>query len=164
MTRGNTTSDTLSHWKPTGVGPHTLSIPVDAGTVTVTAERCEGLAARLISVAATTGRIDACTPAELSERAGRIAGRVSAVLEPLKVYEVDGSAGAALLRSQTPEVRYGQTRYFEVKLIGHQSAELRKYCVEEGKPGRSADPYTLTHEVVEKIAGHFLATDAGLLG
>jgi hypothetical protein len=35
---------------------------------------------------------------------------------------------------------------------------LRRYRVEEGKPGRAAEPYTLTHEVVEKIAGHFLDT------
>jgi hypothetical protein len=156
MTPVDTIAEQLARWRPTGPGPHEQSLAHGGAVVRVAAQQCDALAARLTEVTVTAGPPRACTPAELTDRAVRAAGRVTSLLDPLKVYEVDAGAGVAVLRSASPEAKAGQTQFYEVLLRGLHEAEVRRYASGTGKAGRVAVPFTLTHEAIAKLADDLL--------
>ncbi len=153
MTRDEKILEALTAWQPQGDGPHSHSITLDApgAAIGITADRADVLSCELRELTATTGPSRACTPAELTERAVTTAGRVTGLLEPLKIYEVDATAGQALLRSATPTQRGDRLFYYELILTGHHAANLKRYSSGKPKTSRENVPYVLTHETIAKL-------------
>lgn len=151
MTLENTIRESLAGWRPNGEGPHTRSIAFGDVSVELAAAQCDALAARLWSLRVTRHLSETDSAGDLADRAARLANRVTGLLEPLRVYEVDRLGDRALLRSATPDQSDGATQFHELLLSGRLEAELKRYRVEAGESKRSAVPYTLTHEVIGKV-------------
>jgi hypothetical protein len=92
------------------------------------------------------------TPAiELRTRAEQLCHRVTGLLEPLRLVEVDQLHNTALLRSEEPG-RLGHERfYYEVLLEGDRSVVRRYQTPQDGQPRRQQVAFTLTHETLAKL-------------
>lgn len=154
MTRDEKILESLAAWQPQGDGPHSHSIAMDSpgAAIGLTADRADALSCQLRELTATTGPSRPFTPAELTQRAMNTAGRVTGLLEPLKVYEVDANAGQALLRSATPTERAGRLHYYELILTGMNAANLKRYSSGKTQSAREGVPFVLTHETIAKLA------------
>lgn len=154
MTLADNLLERLAQWRESGPGPHVLRADLDGAGVALTAERTDALSAALWEMTVTTKDQSPCTAAELTERAVAVAGRVTGLLEPLKVYEVDAGRSVALLRSATPTKRGPDLFYHELTLTGRHSATLRRF---KSGPAKRADvPFALTHEATAKVVGDIL--------
>jgi hypothetical protein len=90
--------------------------------------------------------------------AERAAERVTGLLEPLKVLEVDAQRNEALLRSEEPARRGGGLFYYEVLLQGQGAAEVRRYRgPRQDEPRREQVAFALTHEAVAKLVADLTA-------
>jgi hypothetical protein len=163
MTLDETLLPKLAEWRPAGPGPHALHTPLTppGWALTLTADRAEtvGCLATELAVARPAGP-DPVSAAALTERAVRTAGRVTGLLEPLKVVEVDAARSEALLRSERPTVRGEAVQYYELLLRGSHAATLRRYQAPRTGPGkRAAVPFALTHETIAKLAADLTAAE-----
>src|SRR5437588_11355779 len=117
MTLENTLLQKLGEWKPPG-GRQTLTLPdADAGwTVSLTVERQDELSCQLWEMTVVRTLPPPATADALRSWADRAAGRVTGLLEPLKVVEVDVTRREALLRSDEPAQRGPGLFYYDVLL------------------------------------------------
>ncbi|HEX4590554.1 MAG TPA: hypothetical protein VH120_11525 [Gemmataceae bacterium] len=160
MTHDDALLNRLSEWRPEGAGPHSFGHTRENGwTVHATAESTDTVGCRLTELA--VGRPapeKPATAADLKKWGGRIAGRVTGLLEPLKLIEVDAARSEAVLRSEAPASRGTSVEYYEVLLRGRQSASLKRYKASRAGSGkRRAVPFALTHEAIAKIADDLTA-------
>jgi hypothetical protein len=160
MTQNDSLLNNLTEWRPAGSGPHSFGHALDTGwTVAVTADAADTVGCRLTELA-----VDRPAPAkpatapDLKRWAGRIAARVTGLLEPLKLIEVDATRSEAILRSETPAQRGTSIEYYEVLLRGRQAATLKRFKAPRSGAGkRRAVPFALTHEAIAKLAGDLTA-------
>lgn len=83
--------------------------------------------------------------------AGRVAGRVTYLMERVAAIETDGASGMALLRSVPPD-RRGETRaYYEIVLKSPGALTLMRYRYRNGDRTRTEVPCALTREVFERL-------------
>jgi hypothetical protein len=93
----------------------------------------------------------------LERWANGVARRVTGLMEPLRVLEIDIQRNEALLRSNEPTRRSADLFYYEVLLKGTQAASVRRY---QGNPDggrREQVPFGLTHEALAKLIGDLVA-------
>jgi len=99
---------------------------------------------------------------DIRQWAQRIAARVTSLLEPLQVLEIDSPRHQALLRSAAPAEHQESVTYFEVILDGTTSAVVRRYQATSlqanagAAPRRTQVPFALTHEGLLKLVGDLL--------
>jgi hypothetical protein len=79
--------------------------------------------------------------------------RVTGLLEPLRVVEIDSQRNEALLRSHEPSGRNMDLFYYEVLLKGTRAANVRRYKASRDGGHREQVPFALTHEVLAKFVG-----------
>jgi hypothetical protein len=152
MTLDETLLSKLNKWKPAGDGRQMLAIPDEGSgwSATVSADRCDDLsvAAWELTLRRTAGAVP-----DLRAWADCVATRVTGLLEPLRVVEVDPARSEAQLRSHKPTQRGDQRAYYEVMLTGGGDATLRRYQVAEGTGlHREQVAFALTHEALAKAA------------
>ena len=124
-------------------GPHRLSLHLSAlDTV--------GLACTALEFT-TSSRVE-WTSEGLGAWGERLAGRVSYLLEPLKVLEVDRDGGEVQIRSQNPTTRSEQRGYYEVRLFKQGTLKMGRYAFDEETRQRRCTPCQLTREVLERLA------------
>jgi hypothetical protein len=151
----------LAEWRPAGAGPHTCqnALATPGWTLSLTAERAETLGC--LATELTVRRRPAEQPvgaAALTQWAVRTVQRVTGLMEPLKLIEVDVTRSEALLRSEKPVGRGEAVQYYELLLHGEHTATLRRYQAPRTGPGkRSAVPFALTHEAIAKLAADLTA-------
>jgi hypothetical protein len=87
-----------------------------------------------------------------------VAARVSSLLEPLAVVEIDPLKNQALLRSATPARHGDDLFYHEVILTGTSQASVRRFqgFHEPGRPREQA-LFPLTHQALAKLAADLTA-------
>ena len=85
-------------------------------------------------------------------------GRITYLMEPLVVLEVDARAGEAELRSQVPTPRGGRRCFYEVRLRREGSLHLRRVAFDEQARTRQAVPCQLTTYVLERLAADPVAS------
>jgi len=144
----------LSEWRPAGGGRHSwaASFPDAGWTVRVAADRADTLSCLVWEL--TLGRTGE-PPAGLTLKAwaAAVADRVTGLLEPLKVYEVDEARNEAILRSEAPAKKGEALAYYEVRLGGLTSAAARRYTGSKTASSRTQVAFALTHEALAKLAG-----------
>lgn len=161
MIRSEAILPKLADWRPPGNGRHSLHIP-DEGSgwiAAVTADRNDVLGCltweltlRRTSAAAAA---DTCTLATWAKGA---AARVTGLLEPLKVIEVDVHKNEALLRSARPTRRGDCLCYYEIHLLGLTEASLRRYQAPTPESNRRQQVlFPVTHEALAKVAADLVA-------
>jgi hypothetical protein len=140
----------LADWRPDS-GPQTLEID-DAASgwkAVVSTDAVDTLGCRLHEVILT--RTTPLTGAgDLADQAQRIANRVSGLLEPLCLVEVDGEHDLAQLRSESPAKRGAALHYYEVLRHGDGTTRLNRYEASPAGP-RKAIGFALTHEALAKV-------------
>jgi hypothetical protein len=148
----------LAKWRPDGRQTLEVAAPEVGWAASVTADAADLVGCRLweVSLRRTGGQEP---PAgDLKARAEAVAGRVTGLLEPLQLIEVDASRGVALLRSATPTVRDETPFYYEVLLHAGGAADVRRYEGPHGEGTRRQQvAYTLTHEVLAKLIADLTA-------
>src|SRR5262249_6011764 len=90
----------------------------------------------------------------------RLAGRVSYLMEPLKVLEVDPAGGEVQIRSQNPTTRSEQRGYYEVRLFEDGTLRMERLAFDEATRQRRPIPCQFTREVLERLADDIAASVA----
>jgi hypothetical protein len=88
----------------------------------------------------------------------RFAGRVTYLMEPLKVLEVDAHGGEVQVRSQAPTPRDAARGYYEVRLFRTGGLRMERFIFDEATRQRRATPFQLTREVLERLADDIAAS------
>jgi hypothetical protein len=138
----------LVKWRPEGRAA--LEASGDGWSAAVAADCVEVVGCRLWELSLRrTGE----TPAvELQARAEQVCQRVTGLLEPLRLVEVDAQSNTALLRSEQPGQVGGDRFYYEVLLHGDGGSVLRRYQTPQaGQPRRQQVAFALTHETLAKL-------------
>jgi len=120
--------------------------------VEVTADCVDTLACRLWEVALRR-TVSPAEPAPLREQGETIAGRVTGLLEPLRLIEVDAEQGKTLLRSNSPAQREHAVAYYEVLRQADGHTRICRYQASNGSGKREQVAFTLTHEALAKLVG-----------
>jgi hypothetical protein len=95
-------------------------------------------------------RTDVAT-AGLEPWARRTADRVTGLLEPLRLIELDPTRDEAILRSQKPAQKQGEIQYYEMHMSGSGDATLNRYLASQDSPERKPIDFVLTHEALGKL-------------
>jgi hypothetical protein len=147
----------LADWQPPA-GRQTLAVATASGwSLAVSADRHDELGSLLWEL-----RLHLNQSPEgqnLTAWAQRVAGRVTGLLEPLKVVEIDVQKNQALLRSQDPSRRGERLCYYEVLLTGTQTATLSRYQAVPGNGKREQVAFALTNEAVAKLVADITADE-----
>jgi len=153
MTLANTVRQKLSEWRPEP-GRQDLTVTLKDGSLTLTADRREELGCLVWELG-----VQRPAPAgeTLQAWADRVAQRVTGLLEPLKVVEVDAQRNEGILRSTQPQARDEDVPYNEVHLQGTRRAVLRCYQA-QGTGRRQQIAFAVTHEAIAKLADDLAAT------
>jgi len=148
MTLENLLLRSLDKWRPASRASHTVDHPESGWRVTLDAALVDTVGVQLHGL-----RVARLHPLEstlsLRDRAEAIARRVSGLLEPLRLIEVDEGRGVAQLRSDAPAVRDAARRYYELLRRADGATDLARYEALDGP--RQAVPFTLTHEALAKL-------------
>lgn len=144
----------LADWSPPA-GRQTLNLPGESSgwSLRLTADRHDELGTLVWELG--LERSAAAPPAKnVADWAQHVGVRVTGLLEPLKVVEVDTVRDEALLRSQEPAHRGDKVFYYEVLLRGTRSALVRRYrALAEGNGRREQVVFALTREALAKFVG-----------
>jgi hypothetical protein len=157
MTPNATLRQRLAEWRPTS--EDVLTVTDGAWTAEVQAERCETLGCLVRELTLRHAPPEGATPPGLKEWAERVAARVTGLLEPLRLLEVDDVRRTAVLRSNEPARQDDELSYYELLLDGAGTANLRRYRASR-QPGvrREAVGFALTHDALAKLAGDVAAS------
>jgi hypothetical protein len=93
--------------------------------------------------------------------AGRVAGRVTYLIEEIAVVETDAAGESALLRSASPDRRGEARAYYEVVLRRSGVLTLTRYRYQNGDRERTEIPCLLTLEVFERLVDDLAETMRG---
>lgn len=146
MTLEKTLLQKLAEWRPTSAAaPLTVTTP-DGGTVGLTLERNEEIAARVREI--TLRRPQPVQ--DLRAWADRLCQRTTGLLEELALIEIDPGQGTAQLRSQEPTRRDEANSYYEVLLNAKGEASVRRFQAQVGTK-REQVGFALTHEVLARF-------------
>ena len=85
--------------------------------------------------------------------ASAIADRVTGLMEPLSVYEVDETRNEAIVRSEAPGRKGQALAYYELRLSGLTGAALRRFTASKSEGGRTQIAFPVTHETLAKLIG-----------
>jgi hypothetical protein len=144
----------LSDWRPSGVGRHSWAgaFPSAGWTVRLAADKTDTLSC-LVWELTLTRTAEPPETLTLQSWAAQIADRVTGLLEPLKVHEVDETSQEAVLRSEKPARKNDDLSYYEIRLNGLTSAVVHRYAANREVTGRTQISFALTHETIAKLAG-----------
>jgi hypothetical protein len=139
----------LANWRPAG-GRATLEVSSDGCTVALAVDCVDVVGCQLWELSL---RPAAETPAfELKTRAEQLCRRITGLMEPLRLVEVDVLGNVALLRSEEPGRRGDERFYYEVLLYGNGGSVVRRYRTPHAEqPRRQQVAFTLTHEALAKL-------------
>ncbi|MDR3622134.1 MAG: hypothetical protein P4L85_22480 [Paludisphaera borealis] len=136
------------------------TITVDEGpnriTLDITALDAVGVAFDTLEFAA-TDRTDWSSSA-LNAWGDQLAKRVTYLMEPLRVLEIDAGGGEVQIRSAAPTPRADARGFYEVRLNRGGTCRLERYVYDESDRKRRRTPCHLTREVVERLADDIAAS------
>jgi hypothetical protein len=92
---------------------------------------------------------------QLKQRADRLIGRVTYLLEDFQLVEMDGHSGRVQLRSRAPQKDDRYLSFYEMLLSGDGRISLRRYKHDQESQLRSATPMHFTEELLVKLLNDF---------
>jgi len=150
MTLAEALLQKLARWRPESRQTLDVAHPESGWAVAVDAGHVEALGSRLWEL--TLGRPAALNVADLESQAAKVAGKVTGLLEPLRVVEIDPTVdGVALLRSDKPAAWGDALFYYELQLRTDRATLRRYQAPGTDNPHRRQVPFTLTHEALAKL-------------
>ncbi len=90
----------------------------------------------------------------------RLAKRVTYLMEPLKVVDIDAAEGEVQIRSDAPTPRADLRSYYEIRLGRAGVCRLHRYAFDETTRRRRRASCNLTREVLERLIDDIAATAA----
>ncbi len=94
----------------------------------------------------------------LREWGTRLTGRVTYLMEPLKVLEVDAAGGEVNIRSESPTTRDAHRSYYEVRIFKQGTLRIERCTFDDAARRRRTVPCQLTREVFERLADDIVAS------
>lgn len=157
MTLDEALQEKLAEWRSDSRRSLTASAEGGPWSVALTADRADPLGCLVWEL--TLRRATPPGPDRpLQAWSERTAGRITGLLEPLKVVEVDGLRNEAMLRSDKPARRGDELFYYELLLKGSGEALLRRYhASRRGKARREQVAFALTHDALAKLVADLTA-------
>jgi hypothetical protein len=125
-------------------------------TLNLTALDSVGLAFSTVEYA-NTSRTEWSSEA-LKEWGDRLSKKVSYLMEPLKVLEVNDSGGEVQMRSQSPTPRDDQRAYYEMRLFRSGTLRMERFVFDDATRHRRQIPCQLTRETLERLADDIAAS------
>ncbi len=89
--------------------------------------------------------------------ADKLSARVTYLMEPLVVLELDALAGEVELRSQSPTPRGQLKSYYEVRLTRAGTLTMSRIVYDSATRTRGVTPCQVTREVLERLADDLVA-------
>jgi hypothetical protein len=153
MTLNDLLLQKLNDWRPDSA--RTPLVLADGKTsLSLTADQNERLACRIWELTLT--RQDA--PGDLKDWAERTCKRVTGLLEPLRLVEVDAEHQVAQVRSEGPSKRGASLCYYELLLKGSKEIVVRRFdAATDASRKREQAGFVLTHEALAKLVADLLA-------
>jgi hypothetical protein len=148
----------LAEWRP-GDGRQTLSLPLEGSRwgLTLTADRHDELSSLVWELDLKRAGEPVVAAEVLTSWAHRVAERVTGLMEPLKVVEVDAERSEGLLRSDEPSQRADHVLYYEVVLKNSTGATVRRFRAPHASGKREQIAFALTHEAIAKLVADLTA-------
>jgi len=149
MTLDAKVNDKLAEWHPE-LGRRQMTV-VDAtgAAISFTVDRRDELSCLLWDLSVSRMAANEL----LGDSAARLARNISAVLEPIKVLEVDEHRQEAILRSNEPHTHNDAALHYELFVEGAKSATLRRFKTSASKTGkREQVGFALTNEGLVRLA------------
>jgi hypothetical protein len=153
MTLENTLLQKLSEWQAPA-GRQELHVATAGWRATVIADRSDALGCLLWEL---NLQREGTADVDIQSWAANVAERVTGLIQPLKVIEVDQLRKEAQLRSDIPSVRGDKRCYHELILSALGRAVLRRFQSASGETGRSQMVFAITHEALARLAGDVAA-------
>jgi hypothetical protein len=141
----------------TGHTGYDLMLPLSQGTLLAQLTHADALAVSFTSYELQSPRLAQASTKQLTAIADQLATKLTYLLEPLRVLEIDGAAGVVQMRSAPPYKTPEQVTYYEVVVQRGGSISLLRYEKLTGSP-RSLRSAIVTKEVFCRIAEDFYAT------
>jgi hypothetical protein len=148
----------LAEWRP--ADRQTLQASEDGSPwrASITVDNGDAYSCRVWEM--TVRRSPSGDPVNLKSWTESISNEVTGLLEPLGLVEIDELSQSALMRSQEPSLRGPHLAYYEVILKASGEATMRRYQANQTGPARREQaPFTLTHEVLAKLAEDLLPSE-----
>ena len=92
------------------------------------------------------------TSEALTQWGNRLSSRITYLMEPLKVLEIDAGGGEVQLRSQSPTARDAARGYYEMRLFRQGTLRMQRFSFDEASRQRRESPCQVTREVLERLA------------
>lgn len=86
--------------------------------------------------------------------------RLTYLMEPLVLLELDDEAGVAELRSKVPSTRENARSYYEVRIDHAGTIRLRRITFDASDRRRNSVPCQLTREALERLVDDLVETRA----
>ena len=138
--------------------PYEISAEHDGASVTLAIRTADGVGIAFDSLVFRCDRYRDADSRTLAAWGDRIKSKVTYLLEPLAVIEVDTLGGEVELRSQPPTTRDGRRGYYEIRLDRAGSLKLCRFAFDDTAKSRVQVPCNLTREVVERLIDDLVAT------
>ena len=87
-----------------------------------------------------------------------LASRVTYLMEPLVLLEVDDRVSEVQLRSQSPTLRSDKRSFYEVRIQKPGVLHLSRVAFDESSRKRTPAPCQMTREVLERLADDLVAS------
>lgn len=149
MTRNDLLLQKLANWRPDHAR-QTLTIDATDWRIDLTADAVDTLGIQLWE-ANLVRTAPVADPAPLADQAARIVNRVTGLMEPLRLVEIDAVRNLAQLRSTAPAVKGDTLYYYEILREAAGNTLVARFQATPSTGKRQQIAFTLTHEALAKL-------------
>jgi hypothetical protein len=142
-------NDELNRLRASG-GAGALSADAPNGRLECDMAGVDAIGCAVDAFAFRTGRLTGASLEKLKKIGEDLSRRVTYLLEPIAIIELDAEGVTVQLRSSPPSQDGGVTSYYELS-INQDGLSLRRYQSQTGQP-RQAVPAHFTHEAFRRLA------------
>jgi hypothetical protein len=137
-------------------GKGLLQVDTDNGRVEADLLAVDAIGCSFLTLAYSTDKLASSSLDELKKISESLISRLTYLLEPIGVVEVDRDRAAVQLRSNPPQKGDDGTNYYELMVRRGGDVTLSRY---QKKPGqiREIVPANVTREVLQRLAEDFVA-------
>ena len=137
-------------------GKGLLQVDTDNGRIEADLLAVDAIGCSFLTLAYSTDQLASSSLDELKKISESLIGRLTYLLEPIGVVEVDRDRAAVQLRSSPPQKGDDGTSYYELMVRRGGDVTLSRY---QKKPGqiREIVPANVTREVLQRLAEDFVA-------